>query len=103
MVQSNNSIKAEAKHVKLHKNLPKAKVWCYRLEKGKIIKEGTGSTFLGSTIQVNRGDHIHMRWQNDIDASETLPYEVVKIPYTDDDIPVSQNLQLNDRRRIDAE
>jgi FtsP/CotA-like multicopper oxidase with cupredoxin domain len=85
------TIKTEVKHVKLHKDLPKTKVWCYRREKGEIIKDGSGSTFLGPTIQVNRGDHVHVRWQNNIDASETLPYEVVKVPYTEDATPVPQN------------
>ncbi len=85
------TIQAEVKHVKLHKDLPKTKVWCYRREKGEIINDGSGSTFLGPTIQVNRGDHVHLRWQNNIDASETLPYEVVKVPYIEDATPVPQN------------
>jgi FtsP/CotA-like multicopper oxidase with cupredoxin domain len=85
------TIKAKVKHIKLHQDLPQTKVWCYRREKGDIIKKGSGSTFLGPTIQVTRGDHVHVRWQNNIDASETLPYEVVKVPYVEDTTPVPQN------------
>lgn len=82
------TIKAKAKKVKLHKNLPATNVWSYRLDKGKVIKNGSGSSFLGPTVQISRGDLVNVFWQNKIDPSETLPYEVVKVPYIDGSTPV---------------
>jgi spore coat protein A len=86
------TMKAKVKKIKLHKNLPATKVWSYHLAKGKIIKHGDGSSYLGPTIQVSRGDLVHVNWQNKIDSCDTLPYEVIKVPFTEGDTPIPQNI-----------
>jgi FtsP/CotA-like multicopper oxidase with cupredoxin domain len=89
------SIEAKVKDVHLHQDLPPTRVWSYQLEDGKVVKQGTGDTYLGPTIEVQRGDKVHVAWENDItDASLNdgkLPYEVVKVPYTDGTLPIPQN------------
>lgn len=80
------AMKAKVKRVKLHQDLPPTKVWSYRLDEGAFVSFGSGNTYLGPTIVVNRSEHVNVRWQNKITPSETLPYEVVKIPYTEGDI-----------------
>ncbi|MEQ1636070.1 MAG: multicopper oxidase domain-containing protein [Methylococcales bacterium] len=84
-------IKAVVEQVKLHQDLPETEVWSYRLKQGKVIKYGSGSSYLGPTVEVNKGDLVNVCWENEINESSSLPYEVVKVPYIDGAIPVPQN------------
>lgn len=86
------AMKAKIKNVKLHQELPPTKVWSYRLDEGTVVRPGSGNSYLGPTVVVNRGNLVEVRWQNRIDPSETLPYEVVKVPYTEGNTPIPQNL-----------
>src|SRR5690349_3850906 len=52
--------------VKLHKDLPPTGVWSYRLEKGKVIRKGTGVSYLGPTIEVQRAQKVTVAWKNEI-------------------------------------
>jgi FtsP/CotA-like multicopper oxidase with cupredoxin domain len=80
------TLKAKTKRVKLHKDLPLTDVWSYQLGVGKVIKPGVGSSYLGPTINVNRGEGVEVRWANKIKTDHhkpgKLPYEVVKIDPT---------------------
>jgi spore coat protein A len=77
------SFKAKIKHVKLHKDLPSTEVWSYRLAAGRVINPGSGSTYLGPTVNIQRGENVEVRWANKVKtasyAAGTLPFEVVKI------------------------
>jgi spore coat protein A len=85
-----NSVK-----MKLHKDLPKTEVWSYRLDQGAVVRSGTGVTYLGPTIEIRRADKVRVAWKNKITAASAnggkLPYEVVKVPYTNGSLPVPQN------------
>ncbi|MEQ1559118.1 MAG: multicopper oxidase domain-containing protein [Methyloglobulus sp.] len=85
------AMKATVRFVNLHQDLPQTKVWCYRLDEGTVVRPGSGRTYLGPTVVVNRGDLVKVRWQNKISEAERLPYEVVKVPYVDGNTPVPQN------------
>jgi o-aminophenol oxidase len=80
------SIRAQIASLKLHADLPPTKLWCYRLDHGKRTHSGSGNTYLGPTVVVNRGDLVATTWGNKIipSAGETakLPFEVVKIDTT---------------------
>ncbi|MEQ1484905.1 multicopper oxidase family protein [Methyloglobulus sp.] len=77
------TIKAKVKLVKLHKDLPPTEVWSYRMAEGVVIREGSGASYLGPTIVVNRRNIVKVRWANKIKAADytpgKLPYEVVKV------------------------
>ena len=77
------AIKSKSRLVHLHQQLPPTSVWSYRLSEGTFVRFGSGSTYLGPTIVVNRGDLVRTNWENKILASATspgtLPYDVVKI------------------------
>lgn len=81
------TIKARPRSIQLHAQLPPASVWSYRLSEGTVVRYGSGATFLGPTVVVNRGEVVQTRWENLIlpTAAQpaTLPYEVVKIDSTD--------------------
>lgn len=58
-----------------------------------MARTGRGETYLGPTMEVQRGDRITVAWKNDIPAGVTLPYEVIKVPNADAATvrPVPQN------------
>lgn len=85
------ALKQKVKHVKLHKDLPPTKVWSYRLQDGTFVRFGSGSTYLGPTVVVNRDELVKVRWENKIPQYQTLPFEVVKVPYSENDLPIPQN------------
>lgn len=80
------AIKAQIASIKLHADLLPTKLWCYRVDHGKKAHSGSGNTYLGPTVVVNRGDLVATTWGNKIIPSSgetaTLPYEVVKIDTT---------------------
>jgi spore coat protein A len=85
------AMKAKVKYTQLHSDLPPTKVWSYRLDAGTFVNFGSGSTYLGPTVVVNRDELVKVRWQNKIPENQTLPYDVVKVPYSDGDLPIPQN------------
>ncbi|MEQ1546835.1 multicopper oxidase domain-containing protein [Methyloglobulus sp.] len=89
------SIEAQVMDVQLHCDLPPTRVWSYQLKNGKVVKHGTGISYLGPTIEVNRAQKVHVAWENDITEfspnNGKLPYEVVKLQYTDGTLPIPQN------------
>lgn len=97
------AMKAKVKKVKLHQDLPATKVWSYRLDEGTFVSFGSGKTYLGPTIVVNRSELVKVRWQNKIAPSEILPYEVVKIPYKEGDLTIPQNLPGKENALTEAE
>ena len=74
------TIKSKSRLVYLHQQLPPTSVWSYRLSEGTFVRFGSGSTYLGPTIVVNRGDLVRTNWENKILASKTgpgtLPYDL---------------------------
>lgn len=90
------TIKAKVKHVKLHKDLPPTEVWSYRMAEGVVIREGSGASYLGPTIVVNRRNIVKVRWANKIKAADytpgKLPYEVVKVDPTSVAPVIPQNV-----------
>jgi spore coat protein A len=86
------TFKAKVQHVKLHKDLPATEVWSYLLADGTVLRHGNGSSFLGPTVVVDKGNIVKVRWANKIKTADytpaKLPYEVVKIdPALVADIP----------------
>ncbi len=94
-------ISAITQKLRLHCDLPETEVWSYRANNPEIVQTGSGTTYLGPTIEVLRGDKVEVEWKNEILSSSgsaaKLPFEVVKIPYTENDTPVPENTpgQLN--------
>lgn len=84
------SISAHAENLKLHVDLPPTEVWKYRLNQGNVVHQGSGSTYLGPTIEVRRAEHVIVAWHNAINAITTLPFEVIKAN-ADKAHPVPQN------------
>jgi FtsP/CotA-like multicopper oxidase with cupredoxin domain len=88
-------ISAVAHKVKLHSDLPEAEVWSYRAGDPDVVQQGSGTTYLGPTVEVMRGDKVEVEWRNEIKPSSVstaqLPFEVVKVPYTDGKTPVPEN------------
>jgi FtsP/CotA-like multicopper oxidase with cupredoxin domain len=82
---------AKVQNVKLHQDLPETKVWSYTSQDQYFVKLGQGTTYLGPTIEVFRGDRVRVNWENEIPADETLPYEVIKVPSNEKDIVIPQN------------
>lgn len=82
-----------AVRMRLHEALPAATTWSYRLDEGTVARRGRGETYLGPTMEVQRGDRITIAWKNDIPAGVPLPYEVIKVPNADAATvrPVPQN------------
>lgn len=87
------ALAAHAQKVKLHKDLPGAHVWAYRLEHGKVVRKGSGASYLGPTVVVERAETVSVAWRNAIPEAATLPFEVVKVPNPDADttLPVPEN------------
>ena len=79
--------------------------WCYRLEHGRVAQQGRGSSYLGPTVEVQRGETVTVAWINGIPASHTLPFEVIKVPNPDVDttLPVPENEPGRDGALGDAE
>lgn len=98
---------ANAEQVQLHQSLPPTDVWCYRLAAGNIIKSGSGSTYLGPTVNINRGQKVEVRWANRVTQPDNkpakLPYEVVKIDSTAAAGTIPQNLPGKDFALTDSE
>jgi len=85
------AIAARAEQVKLHHDLPApAHVWCYRLEHGEVVRKGTGATYLGPTVEVNKNEAVTVAWKNEIPDAHRLPFEVIKTN-ADAAHPVPQN------------
>jgi spore coat protein A len=86
-------VAARATVVRRHSALPDATVWSYRREVGAVARRGTGRSYLGPTIEVERGQEVTVTWKNGIAAGATLPFEVVKVPNADAAAtrPVPQN------------
>jgi spore coat protein A len=99
------SIAARAEQVRLHRDLPLTEAWCYRLEHGRVAQQGRGSSYLGPTVEVQRGETVTVAWINGIPASHTLPFEVIKVPNPDVDttLPVPENEPGRDGALGDAE
>lgn len=87
------SISARPEKIKLHDELPPTDVWSYRLEHGKVAYQGRGASYLGPTIEVQRGEAVAVTWENEIDAAHKLPFEVIKVPNPDaaTTLPVPEN------------
>lgn len=81
------TITAKVALLRLHADLPAARLWSYRLTHGEVVSEGAGHTYLGPTVEVERGEQVAAAWENGVlpaaDDPGTLPYEVVKIDSAD--------------------
>lgn len=99
------SIAATVKKVKLHSDLPPGRFWSYRLVKGEVLRKGSGSTYIGPTVEVSRGKVLTVGWKNETAATETLPFEVIKVPNPDaaHTIPVPENEPGRDGALTDAQ
>jgi FtsP/CotA-like multicopper oxidase with cupredoxin domain len=65
--------------VKIHGDLPSlTSVWSYRMVHGEVVRHGSGKSYLGPTIEVERGEVVTVAWKNEIDDSHRLPFEVIK-------------------------
>jgi spore coat protein A len=102
------SIAARPLKVQIHSGLPApTPVWCYRRTHGEVVRPGSGTTFLGPTIEVRRGETVTVEWRNEIDDAHLLPFEVIKTnadaahPFTQNE-PGRQNAiaETDDQMRI---
>lgn len=87
------AITARVTPTRFHAALPMATTWSYRLVEGNVARPGSGETYLGPTIEVQRGEEITITWTNGIADDATIPFDVVKVPNTDATTtrPVPQN------------
>jgi hypothetical protein len=99
------SIAAKPEKVRLHHDLEPADVWAYRLDHGQIVRRGNGTSYLGPTIEVKRGEPVTVAWKNEIGASHKLPFEVIKVPNPDaaTTLPVPENEPGRDNALPDAQ
>lgn len=73
------TIAARPEQVQLHRELPAlTSVWSYRREHGEVVRPGSGTSFLGPTIEVRREETVTVAWKNAIDDSHRLPFAVIK-------------------------
>jgi len=106
------AIKAKVKIVQLHQDLPATQVWSYRLSEGTVVRFGSGVSYLGPTVVVNKDDVVRVRWENKIQTADgspsKLPFNVVKIDPDRVSPDISQNLpgqngaltELEDHKRV---
>jgi FtsP/CotA-like multicopper oxidase with cupredoxin domain len=101
----NLAIAARPEKVKLHHDLPPTDVWCYRLEHGHVAHPGRGASYLGPSVEVQRGEPVTVAWKNEIPAAHTLPFEVIKVPNPDaaTTLPVPENEPGRDNALPDSE
>lgn len=99
------SIVVQPEKVRLHHDLPLGNVWCYRLELGHVAHEGRGVSYLGPTVEVQRGHAVTVAWRNGISKAHTLPFEVIKVPNPDAaaTLPVPENEPGRDGALPDAQ
>ena len=86
-------IAAQVERLRLHHDLKPADFWCYRQEHGQVVHLGQGTTYLGPTVEVQSGERVTVDWRNEIPATATLPFEVIKVPNPDVNttLPVPEN------------
>jgi spore coat protein A len=106
------AIKAKVKTVQLHQDLPATQVWSYRLSEGTVVRFGSGVSYLGPTVVVNKDDVVRVRWENKIQTADglarKLPFNVVKIDPDRVSPDIPQNLpgqngaltELEDHKRV---
>ena len=99
------SIAARSEQVKLHDDLPPTHVWCYRLKHGHVAHRGSGASYLGPSIEVQRDEAVTVAWRNEIPASHKLPFGVIKVPNPDvtTTLPVPENEPGQDGALTDAQ
>src|SRR5437870_17133 len=73
------TIVARPEHVQLHSELPAlTSVWSFRKDHGELVRRGSGTSFLGPTIEVRREQTVTVAWKNAIDEAHRLPFAVIK-------------------------
>jgi len=69
------------------------------------VHHGHGTSYLGPSIEVQRGEAVTVAWKNEISASHKLPFEVIKVPNPDatTTLPIPENEPGRDNALSDAQ
>jgi FtsP/CotA-like multicopper oxidase with cupredoxin domain len=79
----NLRIAARVASVQLHADLPPTSVWRYERVGGTVAQAGLGITYLGPTVEVERGLKVQVEWKNQLQSTDFLPFQVIKVPFRD--------------------